>query len=470
MPKSEETFELVRGKDDSFTLTVENPYTEISLVNVRATVTGYLAQYIKILPAIINEILPGESADFTIIITAPAYLTKGDHELVFTITSTKQKKNVKESMTEKRYITLAVHELSGEEAAGLLNDSVSNLETLEELDLNVEKMQELLDEAEKALKDGDYEKVKQIQEEMQQIKEDAVETNNVISTLSEKLNEAEASGVKTPQTSRLLALAKAAASRGDYETALARVKEAELTYAVETKGEFNIWFFIARNSIEVAIGTLIFLALAILLSLRARLFLINNELNGLQKEEDVLLGLIRVVQKECFVEKKMSMAEYNQAILQYENRLGKAVNRTVELESIKANLMKFKKETERLKSERKRILDLMKETQQKYLVGGMIETRIYYNKMHSFSTRLSEIEEKIALNEARVALKTGKRKSPIKGIKEKARKRTEAKARLKKRKKLEKHFLKMARKAEKERARKIKQAEKLRKEKKKQEK
>ena len=291
----------------------------------------------------------------------------------------------------------------------------------------------------------------------------------------------------------MLELAKAAASRGDYETALARIKEAELTYAVETKGEFNIWYFIARNSLQVAIATIIFIALAFLLSLRIRIFLINNELRSLKEEEDILLGLIRVVQKECFVEKKMGMAEYNQALLQYENKLGKAVQRTVELETIRANLMRFRKKEERFKQERQRLLDLMKDTQKKYLVGGLIETRVYYNKMRSFSTRLSEVEEKIALEEAKKALRKGKlikarekikkaeksvekeksvskkelkklqkelakqekRKKELELKKEQLKKREEEKAKSaeevkeeRKRKALEKHFLRIAERAE----------------------
>ena len=149
--------------------------------------------------------------------------------------------------------------------------------------------------------------------------------------------------------------------------------------------------------------------------------------------EHILLGLIRVVQKDAFVEKKMSMAEYNQALLQYENKLGKSVQRTVELETIRANLMRFRKKEERFKQERKRLLDLMKETQKKYLVGGMIETRVYYSKMRSFSTRLSEVEEKIALEEAKRALKKGKAK-PKKKVKIDKRKARAERAALRKKK------------------------------------
>jgi len=102
------------------------------------------------------------------------------------------------------------------------------------------------------------------------------------------------------------------------------------------------------------------------------------------------------------------MNEYKEAMSQYEDKLSKAVQRVIELESLRAHLLKFK--VDRLQVERERLLSLIKETQKKYIQLGMIETRIYNNKMRSFATRLSEVEEKIALREAQAAIRKGRRK------------------------------------------------------------
>jgi len=44
-----------------------------------------------------------------------------------------------------------------------------------------------------------------------------------------------------------MGLIMAAMGRGDYDVAEARLKEAELTYAVETKGWFNPYWFLKEN-------------------------------------------------------------------------------------------------------------------------------------------------------------------------------------------------------------------------------
>jgi len=107
---SEATFELVRGKDQGFTLVVNNPYKDATLTNLKVAVEGYLAQYITV--EYPNNIAPGSSATLTIKIAAPAYFTKGIHNLTFIVNSIKEKGLIKESWSEKRYVTLAVHEIS----------------------------------------------------------------------------------------------------------------------------------------------------------------------------------------------------------------------------------------------------------------------------------------------------------------------------------------------------------------------
>ena len=62
----------------------------------------------------------------------------------------------------------------------------------------------------------------QFDRKISSIKEAAVESNDLIKTIGDQLKDTNSRGINTPQTSRLFELAKAAASRGDYETALER--------------------------------------------------------------------------------------------------------------------------------------------------------------------------------------------------------------------------------------------------------
>ena len=403
---SEATFELVRGKDQGFSLVVNNPYKDATLTNLKVAVEGYLAQYITV--EYPNNIAPGSSATLTIKIAAPAYFTKGIHNLTFIVNSIKEKGLIKESWSEKRYVTLAVHEISKIDSEKLLNETSSLIEEMKTANLGVKIVSKLLAQSQIALDSNDYEEIQRINDMIKKISQSAFDASNLISEIANKIASSEYMGINTPETSRLLELAKVAAEREDYALAFERAKEADLTYAVETKGEYNIAYFVARNSTEVFIGTLIALCLLFVLYLRARLTLVNIGLKNTYDNEDVLLGLMKETQKETFVENKRSMEEYNESMMQYENRLSNAVQKAIELETIRANLFRFRGERQRLEEERERLFELMKETQAKYLQGGMIESRIYQNKMHSFSLRLSEIEEKLALREAEAAIKKGK--------------------------------------------------------------
>ena len=113
---------------------------------------------------------------------------------------------------------------------------------------------------------------------------------------------------------------------------------------------------------------------------------------------------MKVVQRECFERNKMSMEEYGEAMSQYENKLGETVQEKIRVETKIANLLKFKGERKALNQERLRLVDLIKDLQDKYLNKGELETRIYQNMLKTYSKRLSEVEEKISFLDAEEAL------------------------------------------------------------------
>ena len=104
----------------------------------------------------------------------------------------------------------------------------------------------------------------------------------------------------------------------------------------------------------------------------------------------------------------MSMEEYDEAMNQYETKLSKTIEEKVRIETRIANLLKVKGKRKALDDEKKRIIGLIKDIQDKYLVRGELETRIYKNMLKSYSTRLSEVEEQITFLDAQDAMKNNK--------------------------------------------------------------
>jgi hypothetical protein len=143
-------------------------------------------------------------------------------------------------------------------------------------------------------------------------------------------------------------------------------------------------------------------------SLLFRLQLYRKRISILKKEEILLLELMKVVQKECFENNKMSMEEYEEAISQYEKRLGQTIQEKIETETKLANLFKVKGKSLALAEEKKKLIEMIKQLQEDYMIKGKVETRIYENMLKSYTARLGAVDEQIATAEAQSALSSEK--------------------------------------------------------------
>ena len=417
--ETEAIYELVRGKDQSFTLPINNSF-DIVMKNITASVTGFLSQYIEI-TGIPSEIAPNGSANLTIHIKAPRYFTKGDWILNFTINGLITKKTVQIDETEKtessiteiihfsekRAVLLAIHELSREDAAELINLNFDEIKKLEMLNLSAKKLRKLIADSEVKLKARDYEGVQELHDTIKDEVEKALQIYNKIKEFNVKVAEAAQRKIETSGTQRLILLAKSALDREDYNSAFARLKEIELTFALETKGVFSVVDFIKNNPGLVSFIVFYLLLFAISVYFKIKITRMNYELRNLAKEKDVLRGLMETAQRECFEKKTIDMSTYNTTMLQYENRLINVVQRIIELESLKASLVR--PALHRLELERIRLLDLLKQTQDEYIVKGLQETGVYKSKIHSYSTKLSEVEGKIIVKESEATIRKEKR-------------------------------------------------------------
>ena len=130
-----------------------------------------------------------------------------------------------------------------------------------------------------------------------------------------------------------------------------------------------------------------------------RLMLVKKKLEDYTKENKLLLDLIKNLQNKCFVENKISLGEYYDALNQFENRIAEVSEGVIEMESQKLAIFNFSNAVTRLEKERERLLSFIRNTQKEYFELGLIETKIYKTKMDSMTKRLSEVEEAIVMNE-----------------------------------------------------------------------
>jgi hypothetical protein len=400
-----ERYELLRGRDDNFVIKVDNPFETSSLEDVTLNVSGFLSQYLSISPEKYDSIPVNGSKNFTVKITAPNYFEVGSYNLTFYITGIVRSGNSISTFSEKRQVSLDIHDVSRHEALDSLNKSMDMIKEMNSSGFYIENLNLLYLDEQSAFKKYLYESVKDIYEKIKALHDKAYDLEKRVKRLEKNMNEINRDGIQTPETLRLLSLTEVAFSRGDYDTAMSRIKEAELSYAVETKGEFSVVRILKKNWLALLIILAVLALLAQIVYLWTKYALINQGIRRNLSEEKILIGLMKTIQRECFDLGKMDMGQYQDAMQQYELKLNKVTQKLIELETKKDHFFRFRKEDKRLVLERERLLENLKETQRLYFEKGKFEARIYENKLKSYASRLSDVEERLALLEAEKAIK-----------------------------------------------------------------
>ena len=406
------TYDLVRGQGDTFIISMENPFPD-ELIDVRINVTGLLATYLRIEPAYIPSLQPGAKINYTVTITAPAYFDEGDHNLRFAISGAlfRQERRGNNTITtishvvDDRQVLLKILDISTSTAEALLSDAEEILATMKRESLHTKVTEDDIAAIRVAYTNREYGKLKTLLAKIEQRATQAIETRDRSSQLDSRIDWAKTRYIETVQSERALHLAQSAFSRGDYPLALDRIKEAELIYASEVKGEIPLRYYYEKNMREIWTGLVIGVLLVISAVYASKRSLLNHRIKELHKEETVILGLIREAQHECFEKKSMSLEEYNESVQQYERRLAHTITEQIAAENKRQHMLSLEPKDVRLAKERESIMERVKELQHRYISIGGIETRVYEQRMKSLTERIAEIDEQRALDIAQRALR-----------------------------------------------------------------
>ncbi|MFH1359228.1 MAG: hypothetical protein ABIH37_05040, partial [archaeon] len=400
--KTAADYQLIRGEQNEVKIIFENKNKNESLKDLTFSVSGKISKYIEISPKQVSYLGPEQKITLTLTITSPTYIELGKQELIITM---KGKKGAGD-YTDSKKITLEIHELSIERADEMLNESRELIKQLNEANLSSEYLNKLLNESENKLAVFNLEAVRNNYKIIKEQVKYALNSNKIITELESLIESAEKKGIDVSESSKLLKLAKLSMERREFEQAYSRVKDSQLTYALEVKGEFGkLSYYIKEYPGEISLGA-IFLVIFSFGSYKInRLRLVKKKIKELKEEEKILNELIRVVQKECFKDKKMGMDEYETAMKEYNKKLSEVIEGLIELEIKRLHMLRFTSKNKMLKSEKEKIINLIKELQEDYMKKKKIETRTFELKMESFNKRLGEIEEKLATLEAKKAVK-----------------------------------------------------------------
>jgi len=395
-------YQLVRGKQNEVKIIFENKDYNESLKDLTFSVSGKISKYIGINPKTLSELGVGQKTTIVLTITSPTYIELGKQELIITM---KGKKGASD-YTDSKKITLEIHELSLQNSNELLNKSKELLNQLNEANLSSDSLNLLLNQSEKALKTFDLEVIRDNYNLINTQVGYALDSKKIIEELSSLISSAEEKGIDVSESSRLLELAQLSMERREFEQAYQRTKDSQLTYALEVKGEYGkISYYLKEYPKEISLGAFFLVVFSFGAYNLNKLRVIKKRIKELKEEEKILNELIKVVQNQCFKEKKMSMSEYETAIKEYNKKLSNVVEELIELETKRTQMLRFTSKTKRLKIEKEKIISMIKEMQEDYMKKKKLETRTYEFKMDSFNKRLAEIEEKFATLETKKAVR-----------------------------------------------------------------
>ena len=398
-------YQITRGKTNEIIVDFQNKHENRSLTNIQFTLTGDLAKYMEVKPQTVSSLGPRETINLKILITSPTYLPLGKKTIYLEAVGNFGTQIYR----EKKTIVLEINDMSESDASKLIEKAEKLIKEFENEGFNSSLLglDKLFEEAKQAYKDLDYEVMENKVNEIITITENALESKKIIEELALLIKHAKNKGIDVSGSERLLSLTILALERNEFARALERAKEAQVSYALEVKGELGtISYYVKEYPAEISLSTL-FLILFVFVTYRVgRLGLINVKISKLKEDEKILNELIKVVQSDTFKAKKMSMEEYGQTMRHYEKRMAEVIEQLIELETKRAHALKFTSKEKQLKLERIRVLDLIKELQSGYLKSKNIETRAYELMLQSYHKRLGEIDESIATREVQEQFKS----------------------------------------------------------------
>ena len=361
---------------------------------------GFLAQYLKVVPTSIAKLDANESKPVKVLIVAPRYLTQGSFDLNFFITGYAEET----FFAEERIIKLEIHEISKAAALANIKKARKLVRELKEkgyytADLEAEISDTLLEVTSK----HNYEATIELYKRMKENYEAAKIAKQKLEAMQLLLQRGKENGLTMLESTKLLYFAESALKRGQFKEALSILKDAESVLAMELNN-FNLWFFIAKHwhLFALLIIGLILFGLGLYFTIRRILW--KRKLNSLHREQKLILTMIKATQRRCFQLKEISMAEYMAAIEQYEERLAKVGAEIVSIESKLRHPFGIKG-LKALEREEQRIREMIKEVQELYFKEKKFDARIYKARVEALIEELAKIEELIALELLKRALR-----------------------------------------------------------------
>ena len=345
----------------------------------------------------------GETRQYKVEILAPSYLQKAKYDLTIKIAANmvalfpETAGFTMKPLTELRRVTLFVHEVNEKQANISLEQTFVDIRSMETAGFPTLRMYNLLGQMKQALNESRYEQAQQMGEQINRLKRDAFETDQLMKEVAEGIAKTQTQWLSVPETENALALAKKAFEREDFSTALQRAKDAQLSLVLETQGRINILWFVLRYWWALLLGAFAVALVGFGVYKHLSPLIIAERINNLDKEEETINTLLEEAQIACFKEQRLSTGEYEKITEQYHKRLQKIKQIRVSLRNRRVSILRTEQEITKLHYEETDLTAMMKEAQEEYLVKQKLSRRRFTDIYGTDKERLTEVQEEYAV-------------------------------------------------------------------------
>ncbi len=407
---SEETIHILRGQTKTIPITITNPYQNATLKDVTLDLSGFLANYISVEPTSIPLIRSLASTQFYLTLNVPSYLTEAKFLLSATIKGTLVAQDAESSgfttkkFTEVRTLVLKVDVVEVKKLTGDIDLAIKQIQEMKDQKLFVQRLEDLLKEAQEAVKNQDLSKAQVLIDTINKERESAYVALGILEQLKESISHAHQKWLKIPKTDEAFQLALLSMERGEFTVALERLKNAQLLYVLETKNKINVTKFVLDWWWALLIAAFFSVVLIFVFYHQARTFILKEKIKSLNKEEETIRVLLLENQKKYIVERSISEAQYERYNDLYQTRMTKIQQQRVNVRHQRVNLVSPEEELQSIKKEKSEIEELSLQNQKEYLVGGKMGRKDFLARSTQNKQRLSEIEQEESLVAKRTSI------------------------------------------------------------------
>ncbi|MCK5281915.1 MAG: hypothetical protein KAK00_00765 [Nanoarchaeota archaeon] len=394
--------EVMRGTKKSFVVEVINDRSGTLLDNIELEIKGFKTGYITIQPDIKRSISYGSIKKFMVVIDIPGYMKESRHELELLVTANGKEMNEAASKTgsyksikDSKRINLIIHEVSEEDII-CLYEFEESMDDMEEKNFNIIVFKKIINKAKLAKYSKDYKKVKEFCNELKVLQENAYDAYNGILFLKDTINKSREEGYDTGIAERILELAIGAFERGNFNRAVERLKEAELSISVQKSIE---QFARVRNFLKehwlLSIAALILLSgSGIIAHKSTESSRISTKIRDLKAGEEAIMNSIRQTQTNYFIDRIIGTGLYKSYMDKYRKRIAEIHYKLIELRMKQSALLK-KEKNDALRSEAKELMNIMEDLQIKYYEKRLIDKEAYRKMFYEFKKRHVEVKQKL---------------------------------------------------------------------------